>query len=78
MQYSGLLIDVARCSQGVAERPGQDHRARRPDLFGVGSVDGNADGCDAAGFDHALNQSHGLMADASGWCQQDRIHVHLL
>jgi len=78
VQHGGLLIGAAGLAQRVAEGPAQEDRSRRFDFLGVGSVDGDADGRNSAGFYDALDQSHGLMADASGRCQQYHVHLQFL
>ena len=72
-----LLPDVARFAQGVPERPVQKNGTRRLDALRIGPVDGYADGRDAVAFDGSLDQSHGLMADASGRRQQHYVHMIL-
>lgn len=77
-ENSGLLIPAAGLTQRMAEWPTQEDRSRWFDFFGIGTVEGDADRGDAAAFYFTLDQSHGLMADPSGRCQQYRIHLHIL
>jgi len=78
IQHGGLLIDAAGLTQRVAKGPAQIDRSRRFDFFGIGPVDGNADRRNSTGFYDTLNQSHGLMTDASGRCQQYHVHFQFL
>ncbi len=73
-QHSCLLIYIAGLTQGVPKRPAQKDRSRRFYFFGVFPNNGDADGGYTDCFDDPLNQSDGLIANASGRREQNGIH----
>jgi len=70
-----LLPDVPRFAQRVAKWPTQEHGAWRPYFFSEFPHDRYADGGNAGFFNLSLDQSHGLIADASGGGQQDDVDL---
>ncbi len=68
-----MLPDVARFAERVAEGPLDVDGARRLHFFGIFPHDRYPDSRDAGFFDLSLDQSHGLVADASGRGQQDHV-----
>ena len=68
-----MLRNVARFTEGMAEGPFEKNAAGWADLRGVVADDGDADGGDAGSFDFPLDQSYGLIADASGRGEQDQV-----
>ena len=66
-----LLADIARLTDGMTEGPMDKYAPRRAHLLGIFAHDGDADGGDAGCFDDSLNQSHGLIANPSGWRQEN-------
>ena len=72
-----LLPDVARFAERMAEGPLDVDGARRLHFFGIFPHDRYPDGRDAGFFDLSLDQSHGLVADASGRGQQDHVNFVL-
>ncbi len=75
VQYGRLLVPVAGFPQGVPEGPAQKNGSRRFYFFGVLAHDGDADGGDAGLLNRPLDQSDGLIADASGRGQKDGVHA---
>ncbi len=75
VQHGSLLVAVSGFTQGMSEGPTQIDRPRWFYFFGILAHDGDADGGDAGLLNRPLNQSDGLIADASGWCQKDGIHA---
>jgi hypothetical protein len=73
-----LLIDVARLAQRMAKRPRQENRSRRFYLFCITAYQGYADRRDADCLDGTLDQSDGLIANASGRSEQHGVHPVLL
>ncbi len=71
--HGALLPGVARFAQRVAEGPFDEDGARRLHLLTVLANDRHPDGGDPGLFDRSLDQSHGLIADASGGGQQDQV-----
>ena len=74
--HRSLLPGVARLAERVAERPLDVDGSRRIHFFGIFPHDRHPDSRDAGFFNLSLDQSHGLVADASGWGQQH--HVYFL
>jgi hypothetical protein len=75
---AALLRAVKRLAQRVAEGPFQVDHPRRAHLFGDLFQTDDADGRNPGGLDCAGDQSHGLVADSSGRCQQHRVDLFLL
>jgi len=73
-----LLVDIEGFSKWVSERPLQEYRAGRLDLFGIASDDRYPYGRDARTLYLSLDQPHGLIADRSSGSQEYRIHTVLL
>ena len=69
-----MLLEVARFTERMAEGPLDVNGSWRLYLFGVFTHDRYPDSRDASFFDLSLDQSHGLVADASGRGQQDHIN----
>ena len=69
-----MLPDVARFTERMAEGPLEVNGPGRLHLFGVFAYDRDPDSRDAGFFDLSLDQSHGLVADASRRGQQDCIN----
>lgn len=74
---SPLLLNVARFTKRMAERPLQVNAARRLNLFCVLTNNGDANCGDAGFFNLSLYQSHGLIADASGRGEQNHVNLVL-
>ena len=74
---SPLLLDVARFTKRMTERPFQVNAAWRLNLFRVLPNNGDANGGDSGFFNLSLYQSHGLIADASGRGEQDHVDLVL-
>ena len=72
--HGSLLLDVARFTERMAERPLDINGPWRLDLFSVFTHDRYPDSRDAGSFNLSLDQSHGLVADASGRGQQDHVN----
>ena len=68
-----LLLDVARLTERVTEGPLDVDGSRRLHLFRIFTHDRHPDSRDAGFFNLSLDQSHGLVADASGRGQQDHV-----
>ena len=73
-----LLCAIERLAKWVAKRPFQMERAWRAHLLGNLFQTDNADSRNPGGLDCASDQSHGLVADASGRREQHRIDLLLL
>jgi hypothetical protein len=78
VDHAKLLRAIARRAQRVAERPFQMYCARRAHFLGDLAQTDDRDGWDAGGLDGAGDQSHGLIADASGRRQQYCVDAILL
>ena len=76
--HDALLLNIARLAQRVTKRPLQVDAARRLYLFCVLTNDCYPNGGDAGFFDFSLDQSHGLIADASGRGEQNDIDIVML
>lgn len=76
--HGALLTDVSGFTQRVTEWPAQEYGAGRLHLLGIFTHDRYPDGGDAGFLDLSLDQSNGLIADASGRGQQDDINPVLL
>lgn len=63
--------------EGVAEGESGENRPGRFDFAADAPGEGDGDGGDAGRLNDALDQSDGLVADASGGCQQHQVHVVL-
>ena len=74
---STLLLHIPRFAERVTKRPFQVNTAWWLYLFRVLTNDRYPHGGDSSFFDLSLYQSHGLIADASGWSQQDYIDLVL-
>ena len=74
---SALLLNLARFTQRMAERPFQVNAPWRLNLFRVLPNNGDANGGDSGFFNLSLYQSHGLIADASGRGEQDHVDLVL-
>ena len=72
--HGALLPDMTGFAKRVTEGPFQENGTGWPDLFGVIAHDRNADSRDTGLLDGSLDQPHGLVAEASGWRQQDHVH----
>ena len=72
-----LLLNVARFTKGMAERPFQVNAAWRLNFFRVLPNNGDANGGDTGFFNLSLYQSHGLIADASSRGEQDQVDLVL-
>ena len=72
-----LLLDVARFTKRMTERPLQVNAAWRLNFFSVLPNDGDAYGGDTGFFNLSLYQSHGLIADASSRGEQDHVNLVL-
>ena len=72
-----LLLNLARFTQRMAERPFQVNAAWRLNLFRVLPNNGDANGGDTGFFNLSLYQSHGLIADASGRGEQNHVDLVL-
>ena len=64
--------------EGMAQGKAGVDRAGRLDLLADAAREGHRDGGDAGRFDDALDQSHGLIAQASGRGEDDGIHPILI
>jgi len=73
-----LLLDVARLTERVTEGPLDVDGSWRLYLFRVFTHDRYPDSRDAGFFDLSLDQSHGLVADASGRGQQNHVNALLV
>ena len=72
---SPLLLYIARLAQRMTKGPLQIDAARRLYLFCVFTNDCYPNGGDACFFDLSLDQSHGLIADASSRGEQNDINL---
>lgn len=73
LQNDQLLGLVEGFAQGVAERPFEKHRTRRPNLFRIFSDNGKAHGGNAGPLDLPGDQPHGLIANPSARREQHGI-----
>lgn len=73
-----LLLYIARLAQRVTKGPLQVDAARRLHLFCVLTHDCYPNGGDPCFFDFSLDQSHGLIADASSRGEQNDIDLFML
>ena len=71
--HGALLFNIARPAERVTKRPLQVDTARRLYLLCVFTNDCYPNGGNAGFFDLSLDQSHGLIADASGRGEQNGI-----
>ena len=71
-----LLLSIARFTKWMAEGPLQVDAAWRLNLFCEFPNNGDANGGDTSFFNFSLDQSHGLIADASSRGEED--HVDLI
>ena len=76
--HGALLLYIARLAQRMTKGPLQVDAARRLYLFCVFTNDCYSNGGDACFFDLSLDQSHGLIADASGRGEQNDIDIVML
>lgn len=76
-QHGGLLGNIERLSEWMPKGQGQINRSRRPDSLGIVSDDGYPYGWNASSFNFPLNQSNGLVAQASARCQENGIDLIL-
>ena len=72
-----LLLNVARFTKRMTERPFQVNAAWRLNLFRVLPNNGDANGGDTGFFNLSLYQSHGLIADASSRGEKDHVDLVL-
>jgi len=72
-----LLLNVARFTKRMTERPFQVNAAWRLNFFCVLPNNGDANGGDTGFFNLSLYQSHGLIADASSRGEQDHVDLVL-
>ena len=72
-----MLLDIARLTERVSKRPLDVNGPWRLHLFCVFAHDRYPDCRDAGFFNLSLDQSHGLVADASGGGQQDHVNFVL-
>jgi len=72
-----LLLDIAWLTQRMTKRPLQVDAAWRLNLFCELANDGDANGGDTGFFDFSLDQSHGLIADASSRGEQNHVDMIL-
>lgn len=75
--HGPLLLDIARLTERVSKRPLDVNGPWRLHLFCVFAHDRYPDCRDAGFFNLSLDQSHGLVADASGGGQQDHVNFVL-
>ena len=75
--HGPLLLDIARLTERVSKRPLDVNGPWRLHLFCVFTHDRYPDCRDAGFFNLSLDQSHGLVADASGGGQQDHVNFVL-
>ena len=75
--HSPLLLDITRLTERMSKRPLDVNGPWRPHLFCVFAHDRYPDCRDAGFFNLSLDQSHGLVADASGGGQQDHVNFVL-
>ena len=61
----------------MTKRPAQVYGPGRSNSLGIGSDDGYPYGGNAPLFNFPLNQSHGLVAQASSRCQENTIDLIL-
>ncbi len=78
MQHGELLLTVAGLSQRMAKGPAQQQRSGGLDLLGDVAEQHDADRRNTGRLDRARDQSHGLIAEPSSWCQQDGVDALLL
>lgn len=69
-QHTSLKRDMKRDAKVMSHGPGQENCPWRLDLFGYIARDCDRDSRNASGFNRALDQSDGLMADRSSGGQQ--------
>jgi hypothetical protein len=72
-----LLLNVARFTKRMTERPFQVNAAWRLNLFRILPNNGDANGGDTGFFNLSLYQSHGLIADASSRGEEDHVNLVL-
>ena len=72
-----LLLNVARFTKRMTERPFQVNAAWWLNLFRILPNDGDTYGGDTGFFNLSLYQSHGLIADASSRGEQDHVDLVL-
>jgi len=70
-QNGSLLLYLEGLPQGISERVAKEEGPRRLHLARDLFLQRNPDGRNALGLDGALEQAHGLVAEASGWGQKD-------
>jgi len=75
--HGPLLLDIARLTERMPKRPLDVNGPWRLYLFCVFTYDRYPDSRDAGFFNLSLDQSHGLVADASGRGQQDHVNFVL-
>ena len=75
--HGPLLLDIARLTERVSKRPLDVNGPWRLYLFCVFAHDRYPDSRDTGFFNLSLDQSHGLVADASGGGQQDHVNFVL-
>jgi len=76
--HGALLLNIARLAQRMTKGPLQVDATRRLYLFCVLTNDCYPNGGDACFFDLSLDQSHGLIADASSRGEQNDINLVVL
>ena len=76
-QHGDLLGDVERLSQWMPKGQTQANRSRWPNSLGIRPDDGYPYRWNALPFNFPLNQSHGLVAQASARCQENGINTIL-
>ena len=74
-EHGPVLVSPEGFSERMAERPAQEDGPRRLHLLGILPYDRYTHRRDARPLDHALYQADGLIADASGGCEEDRVHA---
>lgn len=74
---SSLLFSVSGVAERMTEGAADEDGSGRSDLLRVLSDYGDANGCNPCLFNHSLDQSHGLIADASGWREEHQIDILL-
>ncbi len=78
MEHRELLCTVAGLSQWMTKGPAQQQRSGSLDLLGNVAEQHDTHRGNTGGLDRARDQSHGLIAEPSSWCQQDGVNTLLL
>ena len=78
MEHRKLLCTVAGLSQWMTKGPAQQQCSRSLDLLGNVAEQHDTHRGNTGGLDRARDQSHGLIAEPSSWCQEHGIDALLL